>query len=69
MFLNKPVPRIIAGMFVLYGEQYAQILEQFGEACGMGADEVANETAEVRKAIAEVRETTLTAGWDDSLVP
>lgn len=66
MFLNKPVPGIIAGMFVLYGEQYAQILEQFGEACGMGADEVANETAEVRKAIAEVRETTLTAGWDDA---
>ena len=55
---------IIAGMFVLYGEQYAQILEQFGEACGMGADEVANETAEVRKTIAEVREATLTAGWD-----
>lgn len=54
----------IAGMFVLYGEQYAQILEQFGEACGMGADEVANETAEMRKAIAEVREATLTAGWD-----
>ena len=64
MFLNKPVPGIIAGMFVLYGEQYAQILEQFGEACGMGADEVANETAEVRKTIAEVREATLTAGWD-----
>ncbi len=48
MFLNKPVPGIIAGMFVLYGEQYAQILEQFGEACGMGAVEVAIETAEVR---------------------
>lgn len=54
----------IAGMFVLYGEQYAQILEQYGEACSMSADEVANETAEVRKAIAEVREATLTAGWD-----
>lgn len=27
MFLNKPVPGIIAGMFVLYGEQYAQFLE------------------------------------------
>ena len=51
-------------MFVLYGEQYAQILERFGEACGMAAADVQSEAAAVRKAIGEVREATLTAGWD-----
>lgn len=54
----------IAGMFVLYGEQYAQILERFGEACGMAAADVQAEAAAVRAAIGEVREATLTAGWD-----
>lgn len=54
----------IAGMFVLYGEQYAQILERFGEACGMEAADVQAEAAAVRAAIGEVREATLTAGWD-----
>ncbi len=54
----------IAGMFVLYGEQYAQILERFGEACGMDAADVQAEAAAVRAAIDEVREATLTAGWD-----
>ena len=51
-------------MFVLYGEQYAQILERFGEACGMEAADVQAEAAAVRAAIGEVREATLTAGWD-----
>lgn len=54
----------IAGMFVLYGEQYAQILERFGEACGMDGDAVRAEVADVREAIAQVREATLDAGWD-----
>ena len=31
----------IAGMFVLYGRQYAEILERFGADCGMSADAAA----------------------------
>ncbi|MEE1295854.1 MAG: glycosyl transferase [Bifidobacterium sp.] len=54
----------IAGMFVLYGEQYCQVLERFGTACGMGEAEVKDEVATVRHAIDEVRAATETAGWD-----
>lgn len=54
----------IAGMFVLYGEQYAQIIEHFGAQCGMDQATINKETQAVRDAIAQVREATLDAGWD-----
>ena len=54
----------IAGMFVLYGRQYAEILERFGAECGMSADQVTAEVAAVRAAVSEVEKATETAGWD-----
>lgn len=54
----------IAGMFVLYAEQYCQILERYGAGTGLDADAIASETAAVRKAIAEVTAATESAGWD-----
>ncbi len=45
----------IATMFVLYGEQYAELAERRG---------LADVAASARAAVAEVREATLTAGWD-----
>ncbi|MBM6730289.1 glycosyl transferase [Bifidobacterium pullorum subsp. saeculare] len=54
----------IAGMFVLYGRQYAEILERFGADCGMPADAAAAEAAAVREAVAQVEQATETAGWD-----
>lgn len=54
----------IAGMFVLYGRQYAEILERFGADCGMPADAAAAEAAAVRDAVAQVEQATETAGWD-----
>lgn len=54
----------IAGMFVLYGEQYCQILERYGAANGLSEADIASETAAVRKAIADVTQATETAGWD-----
>lgn len=54
----------IGGMFVLYGGQYADILEHYGAACGMSADEVAAEVATVRGAIDAMTEAVKTAGWD-----
>ena len=54
----------IAGMFVLYGRQYAAILERFGADCGMPADAAAAEAAAVRDAVAQVEQATETAGWD-----
>lgn len=54
----------IAGMFVLYGRQYTDILERFGAECGMSADQVTSEVAAVRAAVSEVEKATETAGWD-----
>ncbi|MBT1170951.1 glycosyl transferase [Bifidobacterium sp. SO4] len=54
----------IGGMFVLYGGQYADILDHYGEATGMSADEVAAETANVRAAIDDMTQAVKTAGWD-----
>lgn len=53
-----------AGMYVLYGRQYAEILERFGADCGMSADAAAAEAAAVREAVAQVEQATETAGWD-----
>ncbi|MBW3089714.1 GH36-type glycosyl hydrolase domain-containing protein [Bifidobacterium miconisargentati] len=54
----------IGGMFVLYGGQYADILDHYGEATGMSADEVAAEAANVRAAIDDMTQAVKTAGWD-----
>ncbi|NMM94936.1 GH36-type glycosyl hydrolase domain-containing protein [Bifidobacterium oedipodis] len=54
----------IGGMFVLYGTQYADILEHYGQDCGMQADEVAREAAQVRAAVEQVRAAVESAGWD-----
>ena len=45
----------IAGMFVLYGGQYAQICRHLG---------LEEEAAQVEEAIREMEEAVLTAGWD-----
>jgi cellobiose phosphorylase len=45
----------IAGQFVLYGEQYAEICERFG---------CADEAREVRGAVKRMEEAVLTHGWD-----
>ncbi len=45
----------IAGMFVKYGEEYAQLCELMGDA---------EEAAYARKEVAEMYDTILTSGWD-----
>ncbi len=45
----------IAGMFVLYGRQYAEICRRFGSA---------DEAGEVERAVAEMVSAVETAGWD-----
>lgn len=55
---------LIAGMFVLYGRQYAEILERFGSACGMSAAEVTTEAETVRQAADHMNDVTESAGWD-----
>jgi len=45
----------IAGMFVLYGKQYAQICRKLG---------LSDEAAEVEAAVASMTEAVKTAGWD-----
>lgn len=45
----------IAGMFVKYGEEYAQIVEQLGDS---------NEAARVRSEVEKVYTAVLDAGWD-----
>lgn len=54
----------IAGMFVLYGGQYADIIERFGGQCGMSGAEAADEAAAVRAAVDAMEEAVETAGWD-----
>ena len=54
----------IGGMFVLYGGQYADILEHYGTTVGMGEDEAKAEAAAVRQAVADMGEAVKTAGWD-----
>ena len=41
----------IGGMFVLYGSQYADILEHYGRLAGMSDAEIASEAANVRAEI------------------
>ena len=54
----------IGGMFVLYGGQYADILEHYGTACGMDATSVEAEVTSVRSAIGAMTDAVKTAGWD-----
>lgn len=54
----------IGGMFVLYAGRYTQILNAYGAACGMSADAVSSEVAEVHAAIRKVRAAVEDAGWD-----
>ena len=54
----------IGGMFVLYGSQYANILEHYGRLAGMSDAEIASEAASVRAEIGQVSKAVKTAGWD-----
>lgn len=54
----------IGGMFVLYGSQYADILEHYGRLAGMSDAEIASEAANVRAEIGQVSKAVKTAGWD-----
>ena len=54
----------IGGMFVLYGSQYADILEHYGRLAGMSDAEIASEAASVRAEIGQVSKAVKTAGWD-----
>ena len=54
----------IGGMFVLYGGQYADILEHYGQAAGMTGADAAKEAASMRTEIEAVNQAVKTAGWD-----
>ena len=54
----------IGGMFVLYGGQYADILEHYGKLAGMTDADVTKEAANTRAGIGQVSEAVKTAGWD-----
>ena len=51
----------IGGMFVLYGSQYADILEHYGRLAGMSDAEIASEAASVRAEIGQVSKAVKTA--------
>ena len=53
----------IGGMFVLYGGQYADILEHYGKLAGMTDADVTKEAANTRAGIGQVSEAVKTAGW------
>lgn len=54
----------IAGMFVLYGSQYADIVERYGAKAGMDAKAISEEVAAIRSAVEEMKQVTESAGWD-----
>ena len=54
----------IGGMFVLYGGQYVDILEHYGQAAGMTGADAAKEAASMRTEIEAVNQAVKTAGWD-----
>ena len=54
----------IGGMFVLYGGQYADIIEHYGKLTGMDDANVTKEAANIRAEIGQVSEAVKTAGWD-----
>ena len=54
----------IGGMFVLYGGQYADILEHYGQAADMTGADAAKEAASMRTEIEAVNQAVKTAGWD-----
>lgn len=54
----------IGGMFVLYGGQWADILDHCGAAADMDRADAAAEAAAVRRQVADIRHAVETAGWD-----
>ena len=54
----------IGGMFVLYGGQYVDIIEHYGQATGMTDEQTTAEAAAMRTEIAAVNDAVKTAGWD-----
>ncbi|WP_244568533.1 GH36-type glycosyl hydrolase domain-containing protein [Bifidobacterium eulemuris] len=54
----------IGGMFVLYGGQYADILERHGVQAGMGEAEAAAEAESIRAAVADMTAAVESSGWD-----
>ncbi len=54
----------IAGMFVLYGGQYADILKTYGTSVNMSEADVCDEVDHVLSEVAAVNEAAKTAGWD-----
>lgn len=54
----------IAGMFVLYGEQYVEILEKYGPVMGLDRSRVITQATAVRESVETVRVAAETTGWD-----
>ncbi|MCI1984307.1 MAG: glycosyl transferase [Bifidobacteriaceae bacterium] len=54
----------IAGMFVLYGDQYVEILEKYAPVLGVDRSRTIAQATAVREAIDTVRQAAETAGWD-----
>ncbi|KFI44959.1 cellobiose phosphorylase [Bifidobacterium bohemicum] len=54
----------IAGMFVLYGNQYADIIEHYGAKCGISEADVSREASGIRQTTAKMSQTVEDAGWD-----
>jgi cellobiose phosphorylase len=54
----------IAGMFVLYGTQYVEILEKYAPIMGIDRSRTIAQAAAVRESIETVRQAAETAGWD-----
>lgn len=54
----------IAGMLVLYGGQYLEILEKYAPILGIDRSRIVAQATAVRQSIEKVREATETAGWD-----
>jgi cellobiose phosphorylase len=54
----------VAGMFVLYGGRFVDILKRYGSQIGLSAAQIADEADVIDGNIAKVRAATLDAGWD-----
>jgi cellobiose phosphorylase len=54
----------IAGMFVLYGGQFLDIMKHYSYSLGIGVEQYAYEKDVITANIEKVRAATLAAGWD-----
>lgn len=54
----------IAGMYVLYAGQFADILERYGMSCGMSRSQVETEVTAIRASIEKMSAAVESAGWD-----